>query len=199
MPPTSKSTSKLQHLHRADNIKDHSESNPFNVPIEADSNQSKIQFPSITGQRKKDIDILAAMWCFLGNHPFNMFENASSKMFLQVLNPAYKPPTRKTISSPLLNSVYTMNKDRTDAMIAVMDLLNIITDESSNIRGSRIWNISVHSPSGSLHYLSEDLRAKQTAAAAAQWLRNHLLVLSNGNFSHINSIITDTCALMFAM
>ena len=140
------------------------------------------------------------MWCFLGNHPFNMFENASGKMFLRTLNPAYKPPTRKTVSGPLLDSVYTMTKDQTDAMIAAMDLLNIITDESSNIRGSRICNISVHSPSGSLHYLSEDLRAKQmTAAAAAQWLRNHLLVLSNGDLSRINSIITDTCALMFAM
>jgi len=85
-------------------------------------------------------------------------------------------------------------------MIAAMDLLNIITDESSNIRGFRICNISVHSPSGSLYYLSEDLCAKQmTAAAAAQWLRNHLLVLSNVNLSCINSIITDTCALMFAM
>src|SRR5579859_402419 len=73
-------------------------------------------------------------------------------------------------------------------------------DESSNIRGSRICNISVHSPSSDLHYISEDICAKQmTAAAAAQWLRNHLTVLSNGNLSRINSIITDTCALMFAM
>jgi len=93
-----------------------------------------------------------------------------------------------------------MVKSRTDDMIAVMNLINIVTDESSNIRGSRICNISVHSPSGSLHYISEDIRAKQmTAIAAAQWLRNHLITLSNGDLSRINSIVTDTCALMFAM
>jgi len=144
--------------------------------------------------------MLAAMWCFLGNHPFNMYELASGKKFIEALNPAYKAPTRKTIAGSLLTSVYTMTKSRTNDIIAAMDLINVITDESSNISGSRICNISVHSPSGSLHYISEDIYAKQmTAPAAAQWLRNHLLELSNGDLSRINSIITDTCALMFSM
>ena len=38
-----------------------------------------------------------------------------------------------------------------------------------------------------------------TAIAAAQWLRNHLLAMTNGDLLRINSIITDTCKLMFAM
>ena len=172
-------------------------SNTFNIPLKANSNQSQINFPSLTPARKKELDILAAMWCFLGNHPFNMYENAVGKKFLKEMNPAYEPPGRKAIAGPLLDSVYTMTKSRTDDMISAMNLINIVTDESSNIRGSRIWNISVHSPYGPLHYISEDIRAQQmTAAAAAQWLRNHLLVLSNNDLSRINSIITDTCALI---
>ena len=159
-----------------------------------------MNFPTLTVQKKKDLDMLAAMWCFLGNHPFNMFENTAGKMFLKSLNPAYKPPTRKTIAGPLLNAVYDTTKSRSDDLIADMSLINVITDESSNIRGSRICNVSIHSPSGSLHYISEDLRSKQmTAPAAAQWLRNHLIALTNGDLSRINSIITDTCAVMFAM
>ena len=111
------------------------------------------------------------MWCFLGDHPFNMYENAVGKKFLKEMNPAYKPPGRKAIAGPLFDSVFTMTKSRTDDMISALNLINIVTDESSNIRGSRICNISVHSPYGSLHYISEDIRAQQmTAAAAAQWL-----------------------------
>jgi hypothetical protein len=48
--------------------------------------------------------------------------------------------------------------------------------------------------------VSEDIQAiPMNATTAAQWLRNHLLALSKGDLSRINSIITDTCALMFAM
>src|SRR5579859_4588757 len=163
-------------------------SNPFNIPVKANSNQSQINFPSLMPARKKELDVLAAMWCFLGNFPFNMYEHAAGKMFLKELNPAYKPPGRKTIAGPLLNSVYTMTKSRTDDMVATMNLINITMDESSNIRGSRICNISIHSPSGSLHYISEDICAKQmTAAAAAQWLRNHLIMLSNSDLSRIKA------------
>ena len=33
----------------------------------------------------------------------------------------------------------------------------------------------------------------------ADWLRTHLLDLSNHNPSHINSVVTDTCSTMFSM
>ena len=129
-----------------------------------------------------------------------MFENPFAKKFLHALNPAYIPPSRKTISGSLLDSAYAFTKTQVEAVIVALPNINIVTDESSNIAGSRICNISVHSPSGSLHYISEDIKAKQmTAAVAAQWLRNHLSTLSNGDFSRINSITTDTCATMFAM
>ena len=87
-----------------------------------------------------------------------------------------------------------------DEMISSLPNLNVVTDESSNIRSARICNVSIHTPSGAIHYISEDIRAKQmNAIAVAQWLRNHILSLSNGDGSRINSIITDTCKLMFSM
>ena len=150
------------------------DSNPFHVPVEGNSanrNQSQLNMPRLTEQQKKDIDILAAMWCFLGNHPFNMFESPSGKKFLQALHPAYKPPSRKTISGPLLDKCYEMTKTHTDEMISSLQNINVVTDESSNIRSARICNISVHTSSGSIHYVSEDIKAKQmNATTAAQWL-----------------------------
>ena len=118
----------------------------------------------------------------------------------EALNPAYKPPSPKTISCLLLDSVHSMIKNHVDEVITSLPNINIVTDESSNIKNARICNISVHSGFGSLHYLSEDIRAKQmTAAASAQWLRNHLHTLSKGDLSRINSITADTCNTMFNM
>jgi hypothetical protein len=146
-------------------------SNPFNVPGETRSDQSQLNFPRVTEQRKEHLDILAAAWCYLGNFPFNMYEHPYSKKFVNVLNPAYKAPSRKSISGPLLDSVYSMVETQTDDMIAAMPNINVITDESSNIRGSRICNISVHSSSGSIYYISEDICAKRMdVVSAAQWL-----------------------------
>ena len=140
------------------------------------------------------------MWCFLGNHSFNMFESPARKKFLHALHPAYKAPPRKTLSGPLLDKVYEMTKTHTNEMISGMQTLNIVTDESSNIQNNRICNISLHTPSGRIHYVSEDIQSKQmTATAVAQWLRNHLVTLTKGDIACINSIITDTCKLMFKM
>ena len=108
----------------------------------------------------------------MGNHSFRMFENPFGKKFLHALNPAYKPPSQKTLSSPLLDSTYMSTQIRMNELIATMRNLNIVTDESNNIAGARICNILIHSASGSLHYISEDIHTKQMkAAAATQWLQ----------------------------
>jgi Protein of unknown function (DUF 659)/hAT family C-terminal dimerisation region len=136
----------------------------------------------------------------MANLPFTTFEDPFGKAFLRSLNPAYNPPSRKTIAGPLLNTVYENIKSRTDELIGSFPNINITTDESSNINRTRICNISIHSDHGSLHYLSEDIRAKRmTAPASAEWLRNHLLALSDNNLRRINSVATDTCDTMYKM
>ena len=113
------------------------DSNPFNIPIKlsqaANRTQSQLNIPRLTDQQKKDIDVLATMWCFLSNYSFNMFESPAGKKFLHALHPAYKAPSRKTLSGPLLDKVYEMTKMHTNDMISGMQILNIVTDESSNI------------------------------------------------------------------
>lgn len=157
-------------------------------------------FPRLTRDEKHDLDLRAALSCFMGSHAFNMYENSYTKDFLHRLNPAYKPPSRMTIAGPLLDEVYSAIKARTDVLISSLDGINVITDESSNINTNRIANISVHSRYGALHYVSENIRAKRmTASAAAQWLRNHLLALSNNRLDCINSISNDTCSTMRGM
>jgi hypothetical protein len=123
------------------------------------------------------------------------------KKFLSALNPAYKgPPTRKTIAGPLLDAAYSEIKGKVDAILNDLDWLNIVTDESNDINHSRICNISIHTPYGSLHYISEDIGAKRMDAAGyANWLRTHLQKLTDNDFARINSIATDTCNTMLSM
>src|SRR5579859_6101348 len=69
--------------------------NPFHVPVlqeanQTNRNQPQLNMPHLMSQQKKDIDVLAAMWCYLGNLPFNVFESAIGKKFVHALHPAYK-------------------------------------------------------------------------------------------------------------
>src|SRR5579859_998022 len=166
----------------------------------AKPSQGQIGFPRLSNSAKADLDIQAAMWCFMGNHPFTMFENSFAKAFLHRLNPAYKPPSRNAISGRLLDSIYTQVKSRTEEVIASFHNINVITDESTDINSSRIFNLSIHSIDGSIHYVSEDIQTiSMTAFAAAEWLRKHLINVSNHNLNRINSITNDTCSTMFSM
>ena len=136
----------------------------------------------------------------MGNHPFTMFENPFAKMFIHALNPAYKPPSANSISGPLLDSVYSQIKTRVDELISSLPHINIITDESTKVNKARICSISIHSEQDYFHYLSEDMQAKQmTASESADWLRSHLLTLSKGDLTRINSVATHTSKTMLNM
>src|SRR5579859_2024492 len=80
------------------------DNNPFQPPSVVRTTQSEIDFPRLTPSQKSALDIKATMWCCMGNHPFTIFEDPFGIAFLRDLNPAYKPPSRKAISGPLLNS-----------------------------------------------------------------------------------------------
>src|SRR5947207_6493515 len=91
-------------------------------------------------------------------------------------------------------------KQQIDELIIELHSLNIVTDESSNIKHMRICNISIHTPHGSLHYISENIHAKRMdAIGAARWLKDHLHTLTNGNLKRLNSCTTDTCSTMYSM
>jgi Protein of unknown function (DUF 659)/hAT family C-terminal dimerisation region len=170
------------------------------VAIEVSPTPGQINFPSLTAAQKHNLDLDAAMSVYMGNQPFNTYDNFYHKKFLFRLNPAYTPPTRKAIAEPLLDEIYSNVKARTDVLVAHLDRINVSLDESTNIKANRIVNISIHSVYGSLHYISEDVRSKRmTGSATAAWLRDHLRVLSNQRLDRINSIVNDTCSTMRLM
>jgi hypothetical protein len=166
------------------------------IPAEP-TNQLPIHELSV--KEKEDLDVRAARVCLVGGYPFTLFESEEMKHFCKGMNSAYKPPTRQRIAGDLLDRVYCDIQADTNTFLS-HDILNIVTDESSNINHSRICNISIQTSVGTLHYVSEDVKSTRlNATGYALWLSQHLLRITNNDISRINSIATDTCDTMLAM
>src|SRR2546423_5473826 len=163
-------------------------------------NQETISFPTMSKAQHDALDEEFVAVCYEEGLPFSLFESPSMKRALHQLNPSYKPPSRHRIAGPLLDKAYSKMKDKVDKYLDSLSELNVITDESSNINKARIGNISIHTPIGSIHWLSEDLGSMQSLSVnIAEWLEGHLNTLTHGNLERINSCATDTCPAMLSM
>jgi hypothetical protein len=162
--------------------------------------QEKIAFPTMSKAQHDALDEDFAAVCYEEGLPFSLFESPAMKRALRRLNSSYKPPSRIKIAGPLLDKAYSKMKDKVEEYLDSLSELNVITDESSNTNKARIANISIHTPIGSIHWLSEDLGSMQsTAVNIAEWLEKHLHTLTHGNLERINSCANDTCSTMLSM
>lgn len=169
----------------------------------AKDTQRKLAIPTLSAQEKHELDIAAASVCYIDAREFTLWETKTAKHFLKKLHPAYKPPSRQQIAGKLLDECYQKVKSIVDEKILSKGgrySINTITDESTNITGARISNISLHTDIGQLHWRSEDIGAKQmNADNVVNWLKDHLIILSEGDYKKINSIANDTCPLMLSV
>jgi hypothetical protein len=78
-----------------------------------------------------------------------MFESPEWMEFFKVLG--YTPPTRKTLSSTLLDECYQKVKEDVQAVFRASQQLGIVADESNNIMSDRIENVSVMCKGTSYH------------------------------------------------
>src|SRR5579859_2633302 len=162
--------------------------------------QERIAFSTMSKAEHDALDEDFAAVCYEEGLPFSLFESPAMKRALHRLNPSYKPPSRIKIAGPLLDKAYSKTKDKVEEYLDSLSELNVITDESSDINKARIANISIHTPLGSIYWLSEDLGSMQsTSVNIAEWLERHLHTLTHGNLGRINSCANDTCAAMLAM
>lgn len=157
----------------------------------------KLIIPKLTSAQKHALDLRFSKACYTAALPFTIYNGADMREAFHMLNPAYKPPERHIIAGELLDEVYTNLKETVDKAIHATQMLNIVTDESTDINRTRISNISVNTPSGALYWYSDDIGSKQmTAINIVDWLKGHLFRLCHGDFNKINSIATDTCNTM---
>jgi len=161
------------------------------------SKQTPLNIPTLSTETKALLDLDFAEACYISGLPFTVYQDEAMQRGFRTLNPAYKPHNRKALAGPLLDKVYINVKEKVDLTIQSTKLLNIVTDESTNINNARIVNISFHIPSSAIHWRSEDIGARQmTADNIADWIKRSLTKLCNDHFDRINSIATDMCPTM---
>jgi hypothetical protein len=91
-------------------------------------------------------------------------------------------------------------KTGVEERLASFHHFNVVTDESTNINGSRIMNLSIHIGAGSFHWISEDVGATQlNVDEIARWVKSQLQIITKNNLQRVNSIATDTCQIMQKM
>jgi hypothetical protein len=91
--------------------------------------------------------------------PLMLTGNVYWKRFLNVLHPAYTPPTRHALSTHLLDAESNRVQVKVKQIIAKADCIAIISDGWSNVRGQRKMNyISTPQP---VFYKSTGTRDKR--------------------------------------
>lgn len=152
---------------------------------------------SLTRESSALLDQLAAKALYMGARPFRTYEEPAMLALLRTLQPAWKPPHRKLFATTLLDTCYEDLRAKLQVLWGQATYLNIITDESSNITMHRIFNVSLHTSMGAMHYVSKDiLEVRLNGAEIAKWIHQHALELSDNTLTRINSIATDTCNTM---
>lgn len=109
----------------------------------------------------------------------------------------YKPPGRDRMSETLLDEAYMDTKDKVETILKESPLLNVISDESDNVKGERILNMTILTKDHHAFYaFSESVGDKRLDAAKnARWMLAKMLELTGGDLGKIYSVTIDTCSL----
>jgi hypothetical protein len=128
-----------------------------------------------------------------------MFNEPYMRQLFKALNPNYDPPDRRTIGGSILNNCYSEIQRQVNVEFSQMQYINVIFDESTNIRNHRVFNISLSDDTRSFYYTSEIIQAKRLdahtiARLILDKLEELLPVISS--WKNINSFATNTCSTM---
>lgn len=156
---------------------------------------SKPLDPSISYEFKLQI----AKSCYIDGLPFTAFEASKElRNSYRLLNPAVEFPSRKELSTTLLDKQYELTMSKVYKRLDSEPLLNFSIDETSNICRQRIQNVCINTRSyGAFYGFSEDIKDQtMNAEHSADWAIGAMKRLKrNRPWSELNSLVMDTCNL----
>lgn len=167
-------------------------------PIITDYFQSK---RPLSARRSEEFDKQLLRVIAKGYLPFSTVEEAEFKKFIQLLNPTYNLPTRKTLSNSLLTRYYEEVHKKVEEHVEKADAVCITTDSWTSLNNDSFIAVTAH-------YLDERTQLKSflldcvqysashTADNIAQFLSN---VFRNWKIHHkIAAIVTDNASNVLA-
>jgi len=158
-----------------------------------------VPFDHLSEAEHQKLDKIAATMIYDTGLPLSFFEHTSVKAFFRQLRPAWHPPSRDTLSESLLEDVYEDTKKEVDSYLDTQDYLNCCFDESTNIKGDRVMNLSLTTEKGAFFDSNIDLGAATVSAEfCADLAEKRLQTVTRGKMSRVNSFCTDTCSPMLS-
>jgi hypothetical protein len=159
--------------------------------------QQKLIVPVIGAVMSKVLQEQMAEAVILDGLPLDAFEDHKHLApILKRFYPTIKPPTGDQISRTFLPAIYKRIQKQVLTHVNNAAYLNLIADESSNIRRQRVQNLCVHIPGHGAFYWDSEVVNGDTCDGDwhADWLDHRFQVISRGNTLLINSVSMDTCA-----
>ncbi|XP_033988379.1 uncharacterized protein LOC117484064 [Trematomus bernacchii] len=142
-------------------------------------------------QRKADECFARAVYAT--GSPLILPSNVYWKTFLNVLQPAYTPPTRHALSTNLLDDEFNRVQTKVKQTIDKADCISVISDGWSNIRGQGIINYIVTTPQP-VFYKSVDTKDNRHTG---QYIADELKVIINDlGPEKVFALVTDNAANM---
>ena len=106
-------------------------------------------------QRNSDVCLARAV--YVTGSPLMLTGNVYWKRFLNVLSPAYTPPTRHALSTHLLDAEFNRVQVKVKQIIEKADCIAIISDGWPTVGGQEIMNYIISTPQPVI-YKSTDKR-----------------------------------------
>jgi Protein of unknown function (DUF 659) len=148
---------------------------------------------------RKVIDKKLAMAFFAGARPFTLFQDPNMLDIIEAMNASYHPPGPTTIADSLLPQCYKSLWDDLMREMSKLKHINLCADETTNISGKRIMNLSLLTPDRPYYLVTDDMEAETlNAATIVSWFLKKVTELFGPphNWTKINSFTSDTCNLM---
>ncbi len=148
-------------------------------------------FDSMDERSQRNADECFARAMYATGSPLMLTANVYWKRFLNVLRPAYTPPTRHALSTHLLDREFNRVQAKVKQTIDKADCISIISDGWSNVHG--IINYIVTTPQ-SIFYKSTDTKDnRHTGPYIADQLK---AVINDLGPEKVCALVTDNAANM---
>ena len=142
---------------------------------------------------QRNADECFARAIYATGSPLMLPSNVYWKRFLNVLRPAYNPPTRHALSTHLLDEEFNRVQTKVKQTIDQADCISVISDGWSNIRGQGIINYIITTPQP-VFYKSVDTKENRHTG---QYIADELKVIINDlGPDKVFALVTDNAANM---
>ncbi|XP_062699516.1 E3 SUMO-protein ligase ZBED1-like [Aedes albopictus] len=152
---------------------------------------------SVQKSRLIDMQLLRMICCEY--QPFSIVEDQEFRKFVQLLNPSYTLPSRKTLSNSLLPVIYNEHMDKVMKSLSEAHAVALTSDGWKNSNNVGYYALTVHflnSKTELQSYLLEcsEFSEKHTGENISKWISDVLIKFSITD--KVTAIVTDNAANM---